>query len=349
MKKRKSRLLKSCTFLILVAVGFLFLLSQTIQAKTIELSFALHIPTKAAPYHSAFLPWAKELEKRTQGRLKIKFYPSQTLVKYKDSYDGVVNGIADIAWGQHSMTTGRFPLISVMELPFLVPDTFTGANILNDLYRMFPEMEAEHKDVHLLHLWVSMPYEIHTIKKPIRTLEDIRGLKLATQPGAREATQLLGAVPVIMGTPKIYATVEKGVADGAVLAWGAYKAWKIYEVTKYHTNAHLNGLTYWTVMNKNTWNKLPQDIQQIVTEVTYEMLPEILSRAVTNEKKVGKQLSRDRNHEIMDLTSEERARWVKLAKPIWDKWVKDMEAKGLPGQEVFAKVRRLINKHRRFE
>jgi TRAP-type C4-dicarboxylate transport system substrate-binding protein len=342
--KRTKVLVTVCSFTLIIGLAVLFSLTpqQALAEKPIELSFALHIPSKAAPYPNAFLPWAQEIEKRTDGRLKIKFYLSQTLVKARDSYDGVVNGIADISWGSQSWTGGRFPLSSVMGLPFLSPDTFVGAHALNDLYKKFPEIQKEYEDVHLLFLWVTLPYEIHTVKKPVRTIADMQGLKMATQPAAKAALEGLKAVPVTMPTPKIYQTVEKGVADGSALAWGAYKAWKLVEVTKYHTNVHLGGVPFWTAMNKNTWAKLPKDIQAIITAVTAEMMPDKLCGAVTNEMKQAIEITNKRGQEIINISAAERAKWAATGKPAWDKWVKTMEAKGLPGRAVLDEAVKLV-------
>lgn len=348
--KKKKLIVLVCSIGIILAMTALFLASplQTwaqSATKSIELSFATHIPAKAAPYHSAFLPWAEEIEKRSNGMIKIKFYLSRTLLKPRDAYDGVVNGVADMAWAAHSVTPKRFPLISVMELPFLSPDTFPGAFALQDLYRKFPEIRAEHKDVHVLFFWVTLPYEIHTVNKPVRTMGDIKGMKLATQPGARDALQGLGAVPVTMPTPKIYQTVEKGVADGSALAWGAYKAWKLYEVTKYHINPHLGGLPYWTAMNKNTWNSLPKGAQNVITDVTAEMMPKTLCAAVTKESKEAIEISKKRNHEIIDLSPGDLAKWRATGKPAWDRWVRETEARGLPGRAILDEAVRLVDKY----
>lgn len=314
------------------------------EKKPIELSFAFHVPLKASPA-KAFSRWAEELSKRTNGELKIKMYPSQTLVKARDAYDAVVNGIVDIAWGAHAWTRGRFPLISVMELPFLSPGTYGGSYVLNDLYKKFPELRAEHNDVHTLFLWCTLPYEIHTVKKPVRKLEDMKGMKLSTQAGAVAVLTGLDAVPVTTPTPKIYMTVEKGVSDGCALAWGAVNAWKLYEVTKYHTNANLGSNTYWTAMNKNTWARLPDHIKKAISEVTAEMMPDTLSGAVTAAMDVGIKKAIDRNQEIINLSEDERARWVKTGDPIRSKWVKKMEAKGLPGKAVLDAAVKLSGKY----
>jgi TRAP-type C4-dicarboxylate transport system substrate-binding protein len=316
------------------------------QAKSVELSVAMHIPPKAAPYPNAFLPWTNEITKQTDGRVKFKFYLSQTLVKARDAYNGVKTGIADMTWVALSLTQGRFPLSSVIELPYMSPDTYAGAHVLTDLYKKFPEIRAEFDDVHLLFLWATLPYEIHT-NEPIRNIQDIKGMKLATQPGARAALEKLGAVPVTMSAAKIYQTVEKGVADGSALAWGAYKAFKIYEVTKYHFNPHLAGLAYCTVMNKKRWNSLAKQDQDIITTVTSKMMPDTLCGAVTGEMNEGIKISKERGHEITDLTPEEYAKWQATGKPVWNEWVKKMEAKGLPGQKVLDEAIMLVEKYRK--
>ncbi len=349
---RGKSLAKIGMYGVLLLVTTVFFLSPQIakaasSGKTIELSLGTHPPLRSSPIAGALLPWSKEIEKRTKGRLKIKIYPSQSLIKARDAYEGVVSGIADIGWGVFSFTPGRFPLISVVELPFLSPNTFVGAHVLHDLYKKFPEIRAELKDVHVLDLWVTLPYEIHTVKKPIRTINDIKGMKLATLPGGRAAVEGFGAVPVTMPLPKIYMAVEKGVADGSALAWGAFNTYKLHEVTKYHTNAHLGGLAYWTLMNKNTWNNLPKDIQVIITEVTEEMMPDAISRAVTGEMKKGIKRVKALNHEIIELSPEDLAKWKATGTPAWGKWAKAMEAKGLPGRAVLDEAVKLVERYRK--
>ena len=330
---------------LILALTTLLLVTAPHQASAKELSCALHIPPRAALYPKAYLPWAKEIGRRTNGQVKIKFYLSQTLVKGRDAYDAVVSGIADITWFYAGWAKGRFPLLSVMDLPYLTKSTYAGAHVLTDLYKKFPEIRAELKDVHPLFFWTTMPYEIHTVKKPIRKLEDMKGMKFATMPGARVALEALGAVPVTMLSPQIYQTVEKGVTDGSAIAWGAFKAYKLVEVTNYHTNAHLGGMGSFTIMNKDTWNKLSKDIQKVVTDVTNEIMPDAVCAAVSAEREKGKKGCLDRNQPIYELSAEERARWVATGKPAWDKWAKAMDAKGLPGRAVLDEAIKLINAH----
>jgi TRAP-type C4-dicarboxylate transport system substrate-binding protein len=203
------------------------------------------------------------------------------------------------------------------------------------------------KDVHVLDLWVTLPYEIHTAKKPVWTLDDIKGMKLATLPAARAALEGLGAVPVTMPLPKIYQSVEKGVADGSAIAWGAFNSYKLYEVTKYHINPHLGGVAYGVIMNKKKWNSLPKNLQETMTKVTKEMLPDTLCRAVSDAKDLGIKRAKERNQEIVDLSHTDWEKWKKTGRPAWEKWVKAMEAKGLPGRAVLDEAVKLVDKHKK--
>ncbi|MFC1891789.1 TRAP transporter substrate-binding protein [Thermodesulfobacteriota bacterium] len=344
MRKKQSFTFAGNIALVLFAAAILFGAAPAQAAeKGLELSFALHVPPKAALYPKAFVPWAKEIEKRTNGKLKFKFYVSQTLVKMRDSYDAVVNGIADASWFYSSWAKGRFPLMEVMDLPYMTKSTYAGSHVMTKLYKKFPEIQKELKDVHPLWFWTTMPYEIHTVKQPIRKLEDMKGLKFATQPGALKAVEGAGAIAVTMGSPDIYPTVEKGVADGSALAWGAYKAYKLVEVTNYHTNAHLGGLGSFIIMNKNSWNKIPKDLQKVVTDVTNELMPDMQCASVVAERELAKKITNEAKHEIIELSASERARWVATGKPAWEKWAKAMEAKGLPGNAVLAEAIKLMN------
>jgi len=329
-------------FLLFIAVLFFVITPLQAKDKPVELSFALHIPPKAALYPKSLVPWAEEIEKRTDGQLKIKFYLSQTLVATRDSYDAVVNGIADISWFFTGWAKGRFPLLEVMDLPYLTKSTFAGSHVMTQLYEKFPEIQNELKDVQPLWFWTTMPYEIHTSKKPIKSLADMKGMKFASNPGARLALEAAGAVAVPMGTPNIYQTVEKGVTDGCAAAWGSFKAFKFAEVTKYHTNVHLGGMGTFFVMNKEKWNGLSEEFQKVIKAVTAEMMPDLTSEVVTKEGELGRKQATDLGQDIFDLSEEERVEWVKSGEVVYQKWVNDMEAKGLPGRAVLDEAIKLM-------
>jgi len=329
-----------CIILIWVAIQ---LMATPTSAQAKELSFSIHFGPKVSLSRYVFVPFAEEIKKRTNGQYTVKIYYGGTLAKVKDAYNAVEKGIVDMTYTQHAHTPGQFPLVGVMGLPFLTPSTQVSTMVLHGLYKEFPEIRKEHKDVHLLYLWSTLPIEIHTVKKPVRKLEDIKGLKIATHASARAAVEGLGAVPVVMGTPAFYPSLEKGVVDGVAIAWGAWKGWRLYDVTKYHTNAHISTWPCVIAMNMNTWNSLPPDIQKIVTEVAANG-PAWHCTTVTNILKEAVAIAKERGQEIFDLSPAEFARWKATGKPAYGKWVSKMNAKGLPGQAVLDEALRLTEK-----
>lgn len=335
--------MKKLFFVLLVSL-MVFSIQGFSYAKSKELSFAVHFGPKNDILNYVLKPWAAELEKRTEGKVKIKFYIGQTLAKTADEYDAVVDNIANLSWNLHAFNKGRFPSLSVLELPFFSPSTEVGTKVFNELYAMSPEMRKEHSDVHIIYLWASLPYQLHTINKPVKTLEDIKGMKLACTPGVAKTIQGLGAVPVPLPPPKMYETLEKGVADGVMLAWAAFKTWKLQEVTHYHTKVDLGSITTWCAMNKSTWNKLTPEVQKIINEISID-LPMVNSRVVSEHRDIAIEKFRKEGHEFFELTPEERARWIKKTTGIKEAWIKNMERKGLPGEKLVETAEQLLDKY----
>lgn len=321
--------------IILLSILFLVMLSMQglAFAKSRELSFAAHFGPKNEILNEVLKPWAKELEKRTNGEVKVKFYLGQTLAKTADQYDAVVDNIADLSWNLHGFNKGRFPLISVVELPFLSPSTEVGTKTINELYKKTPEMQKEHKDVHLLYIWATLPSQVHTIKKPVKTLEDLKGMKMACTPGAANTIKSLGAIPVPLPPPKMYEVLEKGVVDGVILPWASFKVWKLDEVTLYHTKADMGSVTGWSALNKDVWNSLSPEVQAIINEISADLAMQTAA-TVTKHRDIALEKFAKAGHEFFELTAEERAKWIAKTAPITEKWIKDMEKKGLPGKAV---------------
>lgn len=323
----KKLLIISVTLLLVTAFQGLAL------AKSKELSFAAHFGPKNEILREVLQPWAAELEKRTNGEVTVKFYIGQTLAKTADQYDAVVDNIADISWNLHGFNKGRFPLMSVMELPFLSPSAEVGTKALNELYVQFPEMQKEHDDVHLLYLWATLPSQVHSIKKPIKSLEDLKGMKMACTPGMATTVKALGATPVPLPPPKMYEVLEKGVVDGVVLPWASFKVWKLNEVTKYHTKADMGSVTSWSAMNKSVWNSLSPETQAIINEISTDLGIQT-AQTVSKHRDIALEKFAQEGHEFFELTEEEKASWIEKTLPITDKWIQDMEKKGYPAKDM---------------
>jgi TRAP-type C4-dicarboxylate transport system substrate-binding protein len=303
-------------------------------AQEIKLTLAdQNSPTSWGAVH-ALQPWIKKVEEATKGRVKIDVYPSQTLVRGLDMWKAVKSGVADIGWCFHGYWPEMTPLADVITLPGLPFSTAEkGSEVLWKLYEKFPEMQREFSDLQPLMLWTSNPYFLVTAKKQVKTLEDLKGLKIRVTGGPpTDQIKALGAVPTLIPMPDNYLALDKGVIDGMGAPWEAIHGFRLYEVVKYYTMVPLSAVYFSLCMNKQKWQSLPPDIQGAIMSVSGLEGSKFWGRNFFDTAEQGVLEKVKAGNYEMDRyvpPAEELARWNKVAgQPIWDEWVKKMEGKG---------------------
>jgi len=319
---------------LLGSICLVFLLAAPSFAQVIKLTLADQNAAVAwGPVH-ALQPWVKKVEDATKGRVKIEIFPAQTLVKGPDIWNAVKTGVADMGWCFHGYWADMTPLSDVITLPSLpLKSAEQGSEVLWKLYEKFPSIQNEYKDVHVLTLWSSQPYFLITAKKEVKTLEDIKGLKIRVPAGpATDQMRALGGIPVLIPMPDNYLSLDKGVIDGMGAPWEAIHGFRLYEVVKYYTIVPLSAVYFSMSMNKKKWESLPKDVQQAMTSASGLEAAKFWGKnwfdtaeeGVIAEAKKG-------NYQINKyvLPQQEQARWAKVAgEPLWKEWVKKMEGKG---------------------
>jgi TRAP-type C4-dicarboxylate transport system substrate-binding protein len=311
-------------------------------AKPIEMTYSFFVP----PIHHAYVlgeAWAREVEKRTDGRVKITTYSGETLLKAADTYDGVVKHIADMGFTCLAYTPGRFPLMEVIDLPLGYPSGTIATMVTNDFYNKFKP--AELADTKLLYFHAHGPGILHS-KKPIRKLEDIKGLKIRCTGLAAKVVEAMGGVPVAMPNSETYDALAKGVVEASFSPWEVLKTFKQVEVVDYTTNCYAIGYTtvMWHGMNLEVWNSLPKDIQEVIDEVSAEWIAKH-GAAWDEVDAEARELTLAEGNEIIELSAEENARWAAAARPVWDATVAGIEGKGLPGEEALDFALEAIKKY----
>jgi TRAP-type C4-dicarboxylate transport system substrate-binding protein len=335
MKKIASIVMVS---IVVVCLGVALQVANTAAAekdKVYELKFAQPFSPKHTMQVKVFEPWAKRIEEQTNGRVKVTFYPGGALGKTPDHYDLAEKGIADIIYNLHDYTPGRFPLTSVYELPFMIPSATQTSRALWKTYEKFPEFQKEYKKVKVLALFCHPGGHFGTVKKPIRTLDDFKGMKFRTASASvTKALQMFGATPVTMPVTEAYTALERGVVDGTVLPWEGFFIFKVAELLKYATEADFYTMTMMVVMNKKTWKKLPDDIKKIIDENSGMVLSEECGKVYDAVRPIMKKMSMEKGMQALQLPPAEKKRLEDVTIPIREEWVKEMEAKRLPGQAV---------------
>ena len=182
----------------------------------------------------------------------------------------------------------------------------------------------------------------------------MKGLKAMVRGGLDTQTmEALGTVPVPLPMPEVYLALERGTIDMATLNWEGSVAFKWFEVTKYRTELPigLNASCLITAMNLDTWNSLPPDVQAIFTELSGVYLSKLLGQGMDKVQPVlvknviKKYDAKVGNPDFYYMPEDEFQRWVEAVTPIYEKWITDMEAKGLPGRAIFEDVQRLAKKY----
>jgi TRAP-type C4-dicarboxylate transport system substrate-binding protein len=329
--------------ILVAAVSLYFSLSvNTTSAEPIEISYANMFP----PTHiQSKLPesWCKEIEKRTNGKVKVTYYPGQTLLKGPKIWSGVINGIADAGTSVLGYSRGVFPSMEAIDLPMGYPDAVVATRVINDFYEKFKPKPFN--KVKVMYFHAHGPGILHS-KVPVRKLEDLKGMKVRSYGFNAKMTSALGAVPVAMSQAGVYEALQKGVADATFSPAEVLKGWKQAEVVKATTKCYSVGYTagFFVVMNLDKWNSLPKDVQAVIEEINREWVAKY-GDAWEKSDVEGLEFSRGLGNEIIDLSEKESAKWAKAVAPVVDDYIKAATKKGLPGKEYVEFIRAKISEY----
>ena len=330
------------TFIILtiVFVAWAFIGTGALQAEAapIQLNYATHMPIQH-PQTIAAVDWIKEIEKRTQGRVKIQLFPGGSLIKAPQLYDGMLKGVADIIFAVPAFTRGRFPVLACIDLPMGYPSALVATRVANEFAKTTNPKEIQ--DVKLLYLHAHGP-GIVLSKRPVRTLEDLKGMKIRATGTSSKVVKALGGVPVAMPIGHSYEALQKGVTEGILVDREALKGWKLAEVTKSATLCTRVGYTttFMHAMNKGKWEALPEDIKKIFDEVNAQW-SDVHGKIWDHGGEEGLKYAKSRGNEIIQLSDKEHERWVKAVRPVID----DYAAKTPNGDQYVKKIRALMEKY----
>jgi TRAP-type C4-dicarboxylate transport system substrate-binding protein len=326
-------------FVTILAVVIGVILTAPAAAQTTNLTYSIFFPPSHGQCQAA-MSWAKEIEKRTNGQVAIQIFPTGTLTKPQQCYDGVVNGISDIGMSVFAYTRGRFPVMEALDLPLGYPSGKVASRAANAFYNQYKPEEL--KDVKVLYLHGHGPGLLHT-QKPVRTMEDMQGLKIRSTGLSARIVESLGGVAVAMPQNAAYEALQKGVVEGTFAPMETLKGWKQAEVIKYTTDSRAIGYTtaMYVVMNRGKWEKLPADVQKVFEAVSQEWI-DVHGEQWDKDDAAGREYTLSLGNQILELSDEETARWEKAVQPIMEDYAAGVEAKGLDGAAYVSTVKELI-------
>jgi TRAP-type C4-dicarboxylate transport system substrate-binding protein len=326
---------------------------RILPAQAQEVTLRLHhfLPAVSNVHRNFLAPWAKGVEDASGGRLKIRIFPSMQLGGAPPQlYDQARDGVADIVWTLPGYTTGRFPRIEVLELPFVAHRT--GA-VNARLAQAFAEKHLleEFSEVHPLCFWAHDGGLIHS-RNPVRSLEDLRGLKLRFPTRqAGEALRALGAAPIGMPVPQVPEALTQGVLDGAVVPWEVVPSIKLQELVRNHT-AFPGSPTFYTAtnilaMNKAKYAAMPEDLRRVLDAQSGQAAAAMVGAMLDTQGAVVAEMARKRGNTLIDLPEAEVARWRQATAPVVEAWLAQMQQRGTDGAALLADARAMVEQFSR--
>jgi TRAP-type transport system periplasmic protein len=311
-------------------------------ARAIELNYSIffpptHIQTKTAE------TWAKEIETRTNGRVKITIFAGGTLTQAPQCYEGVVNGISDLGMSCFAYTPGRFRLLEGLDLPLGYPNGAVATRIATELVEKYKP--AEVADTHVLYVHAHGPGQLAS-KKPVKSLDDLKGMKVRGTGLSLKIVGALGGAPVGMAQGETYEALQKGVVDATLCPIETLKGWKQGEVISSITDATAVGYTtaMFVTMNSKKWESLPPEIQKVFTDVSKEWVAKA-GQAWDQADAEGREFVKGLKREMISLSPEEQQKWKQAVQPLLDNYMKAAQEKALPGEQFLKDVQNLIAKY----
>lgn len=320
--------------IVLASVVVLLLNNPARSAQPITLLFAA-AEHETGPYCKAMIEYANELKEKSNGRVDVKFAFGGSLGKMGEFYDLLTRGLCDVALCLPTLgNPGSFPMAEIIGLPWNLPNAETTTRVLQQ-YTKKGYVSKEFNKVKILTTSGGHGEPLFTRKKPVISLEDFKGLKIhASTPAIQQKVKLMGGVPLQVNLPDLYSALQKGVIDGLLGNWAFQVMFKLSEVTQYVTGPGTGGVVFiLTAMNKDTWNKLPSDIQTIVDGLSDKYSRKYAANwdAFCN---AGKDAFSKAGGKVLQWNSKDLATMDELYKSIWEEWITTNEKRGAPAREA---------------
>ncbi|MBV1867736.1 MAG: TRAP transporter substrate-binding protein [Marinosulfonomonas sp.] len=337
------KLLKKIIGAVVLPAMLLGAAGPAISADVIELKLSHYVPAGHGMHRDFMEPWARELEKRTNGQVKVTIHPGGTqLGVITKQYDQVRSGIVDIAMGLHGIPRGRFPRTSITDLPFLA-ETADGASKV--LWALYPKYLAEeHPGVKMLALFGHNAGLIHTKGRQVKTMDDLKGLRIRTpSAAASEMLTFLGATPQGLPPTQVYESIQKGVLDGTLFPWDPVNSFKLFEVLDYHLDAGVYSVSFYFAMNQKKYDSLPEDVRAVIDEMSGDALVAKFGPWWDAWDVPGHEKAVERGNTIVKLSPEERQRWREALAPMADEWLTKLEKESgiANAREIYSEAQRL--------
>ena len=345
--RKRSVFLKSASVFLLAATMVFAAVSVGLAADKVLIKMTGDYPDKHPTVRNGWLPWIDQMKEQSGGRLIIKYFNPNTLAPNKDNFNSVVAGSVDLGVTATWYQTGKFPLTTITALPMLFNGAESGSLTVQKLYETYPQWRDEYKEIKMLWQWMSASVQLHTTKKEIKTLEDLKGLKIIVWGAtANRIIRDLGANPIDMVPSDTYLALERGMADGVACPLAPMRAFKISDAAKHHTIVDLYNDSFWGGMNWDKWNGLPDDLKKLLEDSTGMKMTEISGRTLDEGAIADAAWMKEQGHTFYVLPEAEKDKWRAQLKGIHEETLAKLEGLGIKDvRQIYDEAMKLAKKY----
>lgn len=325
----------------ILAASFAFAFAAPAAGQT-TLNFNNWIPPSHFMVGKGFLKYFEDVEKATEGRVKIKT-TAQSLGAPPRQMQLAVDGIADVAWGVHSYTPGTFPLAEMVELPFINSGAGKDSVAYWRVYKALFEKTGMHPAaVHTLTVHVQPEGEIYTTSRAVKSVDDFKGLKLRiVNPVSSIICQKFSAVPIAMPVTAMRDALSKGVVDGTFLTPDGVTGFNIAREVKHAilVEGGFSNASFFMVMNKKKWEAISDKDRAAIDRLSGEALARRLGSLWEAEAKAEFAKLEKGGMLVTKLDAATTARMKEALSSIEQAWIEKAKAKGIDGAAAIAMFR----------
>lgn len=316
----------------------------TYDGPVITLRLSHSAPASFPTIKTVLEPWIKMVEKESNGKIRVQTYYGGTLHSAKDGFKAAVNDITDFTPAYTMYQAGSFHLHHVLALPFAFPNAAVGSRVAEELYPKYFKKEFEAMGVYLANYNVTGPYNLFT-RKPVHKLADLKGMKVRSAGGTTsDIIKALGAVPVSVPATETYNAFQRGVVDAVALYDTGTVGYRVHEVATSLTELKLNNNPLSYAFNRKTFDKYPPEVKRFMYRMQ-RRLSQMNGNEFDRQDAISRKVIEESGVKVIKLSPEELAKWQAAVEPLWEKFIEENEARGLPARQLVNDLRALTLKY----
>jgi TRAP-type C4-dicarboxylate transport system substrate-binding protein len=319
--------------------------SATAMAQeTYTLRLSHFLPPVHQQHETTFLEWQEELAERSDGRLQLEIFPAGQMGGVAEQYNLARRGDADIAFVLHGLPAGRFPLVELTHLPGIFDSAEQASQVLMELV---PEYLAEeHRGVRILYLLAHAPGHVHTSEVPVHEPSDLEGLRIRHPSSVvSEILEAWGATPQGLPPGQIAESLDTGVIDGLVMPYDGVYGFRLGNLIANTTELGSYINTFAVVMNPDSYDALPEDLQQIIDETTGIAAARLAGQRWDAIEVEGREYMESEGVNIIELSEAEQAAFTEAASGVIEARLEATEEMGLPAREFYDRMLELAEQY----